>query len=128
VHSTQLPPKHAPFGDMHAASSCHWPLMPQVCGVVLAVGLQRLSPGVQAQQSPFVHPNWQAVVAPQCPLSAQIWLVFGSEHFLAGGTHSLQSLLVQAAQAMGLAQLPLALHVSKLVPLQRVSPGVQSTQ
>jgi len=92
------------------------------------VGLQRWSPGMQARHSPLAQPTGQLVVVPQWPLSLQTWLVFASEHRLAGGMHSLQSLLVQAAQAMGLSQLPLALQVSKLVPLQRVVPGVQSTQ
>jgi hypothetical protein len=47
---------------------------------------------------------------------------------LAAGTQSLQSLLVQATQLTGLPQLPVALQVSKVVPLHRVLPGVQSTQ
>jgi hypothetical protein len=47
---------------------------------------------------------------------------------LAGGTQSLQSLLVHAAHIIGFAQLPLALQVSKVVPLQRVLFGVHSTQ
>ena len=40
----------------------------------------------------------------------------------------MQSLLVQAAQVMGLPQLPVASQVSNVVPLQRVVFGVQSTQ
>jgi hypothetical protein len=42
--------------------------------------------------------------------------------------HSLQSLLVHAAHITGLPQLPLALQVSNVVPLQRVAFGAQSTQ
>jgi hypothetical protein len=55
--------------------------------------------------------------------------VLGSEHRLAGGIQSLQSLSVHATQVTGLPQLPAALQVSKVVPLaQRVLPGMQSTQ
>src|SRR5689334_9908876 len=129
MHSVQTPPMYSAVGAMQAVPSCHWPLMLHVWGVLLAVGLHRAgSPGVHAQQSPFVQPRRQLVVAPQCPLSAHTWLVWASEHFLAGGTQSLQSLLVQAAHAMGLPQLPLASQVSNVVPLQRVVVGVQSTQ
>src|SRR5687768_8631176 len=68
------------------------------------------------------------MVMPQWPLASQTWLVLASEHRLAGGMQSLQSLLIHATQLTGLPQLPVALHVSKVVPLQRVLPGVQSTQ
>ena len=128
VHSTQ-----APFAQWAGATQvvpfCHWPFMAHVCGVSGEVGLQRgASPGVQTQQSPLVQPSGQVAVIPQCPLLSQTWLVLGLEHRLAGGTQSLQSLLVHAAHTTGLPQVPVASQVSKLVPLQRVLLGVQSTQ
>jgi hypothetical protein len=129
LHSMQTPLVQC-AGATQAVPSCHWPVMAHVCGVSGDVGLHRAgSPGVHAQQLPAVQPSGQLVVIPQCPLLSQVWLVWGSEHCLAGATQSLQSLLVHAAQVTGLPQLPVALQVSNVVELaQRVLFGVQSTQ
>jgi hypothetical protein len=128
VHSIQTPLVQC-AGETHAALSCHWPLTVQVCGVSGNVRLQRgRSPGVQAQHSPPVHPSGQLLDAPQCPLLSHTRLVWASAQSLAEGTHSLQSFMVHATHVMGLPQLPLALHVSNVVPTQCVVAGVQSTQ
>ena len=75
VQLTQMPPIQVE-GDIHGVPSCHWPLLPQVCGVFGAVGLHCAgSPGVQAQHTPPVHPRVQVLVAPQCPSVPHAWLV-----------------------------------------------------
>jgi hypothetical protein len=126
VHSMQAPLVHC-AGAEHGVPFCHCPLVPHVCGVSGAVGLQRAgSPGEHTQQSPPEHPSWHGVFV-QCPVPSHSCAVL-PVHCLAGAVQSLHSFIAQMVQTIWSTQLPLVLQVWSVVPLQRVADGAQSAQ